>query len=126
MSRTVGRTADAPSPLCTDMYNLGMISVSLTEARARLPELLTSAAEGEEIHILRHGKSVAVLIGHDRWVKTQQHDVLIQAREIRKMIEAARGKPWPPEPRGDPAFYEQMLRELREEGEEEWREQWGE
>lgn len=103
-----------------------MISVSLTEARARLPELLTKAAEGEEIHILRHGTSVAVLVAHDRWVKTQQHDVLIQARELRKRIEAARGKPWPPEPGGDPAFYEQMLRELREEGEEEWREQWGE
>ena len=73
-----------------------MISVSLTEARARLPELLTRAADGEEIHILRHGQSVGVLVGHARWVKTQQHDVLIHAREIRKMIEAARGKPWPP------------------------------
>lgn len=73
-----------------------MISVSLTEARARLPELLTMAVGGEEIHILRHGKSVGVLIGHARWVKTQQHDVLIQARELRRRIEAARGKPWPP------------------------------
>ncbi len=73
-----------------------MISVSLTEARARLPELLTRAADGEEVHILRHGTSVGVLIGHARWVKTQQHDVLIQARQLRKRIEAARGKPWPP------------------------------
>ena len=103
-----------------------MISVSLTEARARLPELLTSAAAGEEIHILRHGRSVAVLVAHDQWVKTKQHDVLIQARELRQKIEAARGKPWPPEPRGDPANYDRYLRELREEGEEEWREQFGE
>jgi prevent-host-death family protein len=72
-----------------------MISVSLTEARSRLPELLTKAAEGEEIHILRHGTSVGVLIGHARWVKTQQHDVLIQARELRRMRDAVRGKPWP-------------------------------
>lgn len=71
-----------------------MISVTLTEARARLPELLTKAAEGEEVHILRHGKSVAVLIGHSRWVKTKQHDVLIQARQLRKQIEEARGTPW--------------------------------
>ena len=73
-----------------------MIEVSLTEARARLPELLTSAAEGEEIHIRRHGRSVGVLVGHDRWVKTQQHDVLIQARELRKRLQAGRGNPWPP------------------------------
>lgn len=97
----------------------------LTEARARLPELLTRASEGEEIHILRHGRAVGVLIGHARWVKTQQHDVLIQARQIRKMIEDARGRPWPPEPRGDPANYERYLRELEEERDEEWQEMWG-
>jgi prevent-host-death family protein len=78
------------------MYNSGMIEVSLTEARARLPELLTSAAAGEEIHILRHGRPVGVLLGHARWVKIQQHDVLIEARELRKRLEAGRGKPWPP------------------------------
>ncbi|WP_309711544.1 type II toxin-antitoxin system prevent-host-death family antitoxin [Pseudolysinimonas sp.] len=104
-----------------------MISVSLTEARARLPELLTRAAEGEEIHILRHGRAVGVLIGHARWVKTQQHDVLIQAKELRKRIEAARGKPLPSsdELRGDPANYDRYLRELRDDGDVEWQEQWG-
>lgn len=107
------------------MYNSGVISVSLTEARARLPELLTKAAEGEEIHILRHGTAVGVLIGHARWVKTQQHDVLIQARELRRMREAARGKPWGG-PRGDPAVYDRMLRELDEEREADRRELWGE
>jgi prevent-host-death family protein len=100
------------------MYNSGMISVSLTEARARLPELLTKAAEGEEIRILRHGTAVGVLIGHARWVKTQQHDVLIQARELRRMREAARGKPWPPpdyKPLIDAETTERWVRELREE-----------
>ncbi len=107
------------------MYNLGMISVSLTEARARLPELLTKAAEGEEIHILRHGTPVGVLIGHARWVKTQQHDVLIQARELRRMRDAARGKPWEG-PRGDPAVYDAILRELEADREADRREIWGE
>lgn len=82
--------------LCTDMYNFEMIEVSLTEARARLPELLTSAAAGEEIHILRHGRPIGVLVGHDRWVKTHQHDVIVQARELRRKRDDARGKPWPP------------------------------
>lgn len=94
-----------------------MIEVSLTEARARLPELLTRAAEGDEIHILRHGKSVAVIVGHDRWVKTQQHDVLIQARELRRTINAARGNPWPPPdfvPIYDAETTEEWVRELRD------------
>jgi prevent-host-death family protein len=100
------------------MYNSGMIEVSLTEARARLPELLTSAAAGEEIHILRHGRPVGVLLGHDRWVKTQQHDVLIQARELRRRRHEARGKPWPPSdfvPIIDSETAERWVRELREE-----------
>lgn len=105
-----------------------MISVSLTEARARLPELLTRAAEGEEIHILRHGASVGVLIGHARWVKTQQHDVLIQARQLRRKIEAARGKPWPPPGYVgvDPEHVDEHLRELREHRDLDWQEQFGE
>jgi prevent-host-death family protein len=77
-----------------------MISVSLTDARARLPELLTRASEGEDVHILRHGRAVAVLIGHDRWMKTARHEVLDQARDIRRRIEEARGKPYPPPPAG--------------------------
>jgi prevent-host-death family protein len=104
-----------------------MISVSLTEARARLPELLTKAAEGEEIHILRHGTPIGVLIGHARWVKTQQHDVIIQARELRRRRDAARGT-WNPSdpPKGDPAVYDRILRELEADREADRREMWGE
>lgn len=91
-----------------------MIEVSLTDARARLPELLTRAAEGEEIHILRHGRSEAVLIGHDRWVKTRQHDIVIEAREIRRQIEAARGKPLPDFPTSSEWDAEAHIAEIRE------------
>lgn len=104
-----------------------MIEVSLTDARARLPELLTKAAEGEEVHIMRHGKWLGVLIGHDRWMKTQTHDVLLQARELRRQREAAKRKPWPPPggPTGDPAVYDDLLRKLEEDREADRREQFG-
>lgn len=94
-----------------------MIEVSLTEARARLPELLTRAAEGEEVRILRHGNPAGVLVGHAQWVKTKQHDVLIQARELRRQREAARGRPWPPpgwEPTMDPKLAQEILDYIRE------------
>jgi prevent-host-death family protein len=67
-----------------------MHSLSLTGARARLPQLLDRVAAGESITITRHGADVAVLVGHDEWRKTKTHDVIVQARESRREIEAAR------------------------------------
>ncbi|TAL45303.1 MAG: type II toxin-antitoxin system Phd/YefM family antitoxin [Salinibacterium sp.] len=70
-----------------------MLELSLSEARARLPELLDRVAAGEEVHITRHGKHAAVLVDNDRWMKTRTHDVLVQARKLRRDLEEARGKP---------------------------------
>lgn len=79
------------------MYTLLMLELSLSQARARLPELLDRVAAGEEVHISRHGRALAVLINHDRWMKTRTHDVLIEAHELRARLEAAREHPVAPE-----------------------------
>ncbi len=71
-----------------------MPSLSLTDARAQLPQLLDRVAAGETFTITRHGAPIAVLTGHDEWMRTKTHDVILQAREIGRRIEAARGKPW--------------------------------
>lgn len=42
-----------------------MSTISVTEARAALPELLDRVLAGEEITITRHGREVAVLVGAD-------------------------------------------------------------
>lgn len=73
-----------------------MIEVSLTDARARLPELLTKAAEGEEVHIMRHGRRVGVLVGHDRWMKISRLDRLEEARALRRTLNEARERPLTP------------------------------
>ena len=75
-----------------------MAEYSLTDARARLPELLDRVAAGETIHITRHGKRAGVLIGNDVWMKTRRHDVLVQADELGRRLEEARGKPLLPIP----------------------------
>jgi prevent-host-death family protein len=77
-----------------------MAEYSLTEARARLPELLDRVIAGETVHITRHGKRVGVLVGNDVWMKTRRHDVLVQADELGQRIEAAKGKPFVPAPPG--------------------------
>ena len=50
---------------CTVTYNLTMTSMSASEARAALPELLNRVEGGEEVTITRHGHPVAVLVRPD-------------------------------------------------------------
>lgn len=47
------------------MYNLGMAVMTVSEARAALPEVLTRVAQGEEITITRFGSPVAVVVRPD-------------------------------------------------------------
>jgi len=91
-----------------------MESLSLTDARAQLPQLLDRVAAGESFTITRHGAEVAVLVGHDRWMKTKTHDVILQARELGRRLEAARSKPidWSG-PAADPADVEAAITELQ-------------
>lgn len=66
---------------------------SLTEARANLPLLLDKVADGEEITITRHGRPAAVIVSHDRWMKIARHDVLEEARQLRKRLAELRKQP---------------------------------
>ena len=42
-----------------------MTTLTVSQARASLPQLLTRVAEGEEVTITRHGRAVAVLVRPD-------------------------------------------------------------
>jgi len=70
-----------------------MLTLSLSEARARLPELLDRVAAGEEVHITRHGIPVAAMVGHDRWMKTKRQETLAKARELRERLESVQRRP---------------------------------
>jgi prevent-host-death family protein len=89
-------------------------SLSLTDARAQLPQLLDRVAAGESFTITRHGSSVAVLVAHDQWMKTKTHDVILQARELGRRLDEARGRPidWSG-PAADPAETDLLIEELR-------------
>jgi antitoxin (DNA-binding transcriptional repressor) of toxin-antitoxin stability system len=47
------------------MYNSWMAVMTLSEARAALPEVVTRVAQGEEITITRYGSPVAVVLRPD-------------------------------------------------------------
>ena len=47
------------------MYDLDMAVMTVSEARAALPEILTRVAQGEEITITRYGRPIAVVVRPD-------------------------------------------------------------
>lgn len=89
-----------------------MDELTVSEARARLPELLDRVERGEEIVVTRHGRPAAVLLRPDALRPRRNEAVFAQARAIRKMLEDARKQPLG-EPTMDPAYAEEMIREIR-------------
>jgi antitoxin (DNA-binding transcriptional repressor) of toxin-antitoxin stability system len=67
-----------------------MAAMTVSEARAALPEVLNRVAEGEEITITRHGRAVAVIVRPDiMWSRSRAEDVLIEADKLHHLLEAA-------------------------------------
>jgi antitoxin (DNA-binding transcriptional repressor) of toxin-antitoxin stability system len=61
------------------MYNTFMAILTISQARASLPELVTRVEAGEEVTITRHGRAVAVLVRPD--VLRSRADVIIDESE---------------------------------------------
>jgi prevent-host-death family protein len=67
-----------------------MAVMTVSEARAALPEVLNRVAEGEEITITRHGRAVAVIVRPDvMWSRSAAEDALAEAEQLRKLLGAA-------------------------------------
>ena len=87
---------------------------TLTEARANLPLLLNKAVDGEEITITRHGRPAAVIVSHDRWMKTARYEVLEEARKLHDHMEELRKRPFPGWPEGSDYDVDGHIAWLRE------------
>ena len=72
-----------------------MSTMTVTEARASLPELLNRVDGGEEITIMRHGKPVAVIVRPDTLRSRRAEAALAEARAIDVLLTAARAEPLP-------------------------------
>jgi antitoxin (DNA-binding transcriptional repressor) of toxin-antitoxin stability system len=64
--------------------------MTVTEARASLPELLDRVIEGEEVTITRHGKPVAVVIRPDTLRVRRGDEVLAIAADVHAGLERGR------------------------------------
>lgn len=70
-----------------------MPQLTVSEARANLPEVLDRVERGEEITITRHGRAVAVLLQPDALRTRRGEQVIERARAIADLVAAGRGRP---------------------------------
>jgi prevent-host-death family protein len=90
-----------------------MATMTVSEARAALPEILDRVAEGEEITITRHGRPVAVVVRPDIMWSRRARSALEEAERLREMLTEAASTPLP-EGAGLTAEYaEELVREIR-------------
>ena len=74
-----------------------MAVMTVSEARAALPEVLNRVEEGEEVTITRHGRAVAVIVRPDiMWSRSRAESVLADADRLNQLIEAAGKSPMSP------------------------------
>ncbi len=67
--------------------------VSVSEARATLPEILDRVAAGDEVTITRHGQPVAVLVRPDALRTRRAEATIQQARQVADLLSAAGQQP---------------------------------
>lgn len=64
--------------------------MTVSEARAALPEVLDRVADGEEITITRHGRPAAVVVRPDvMWSRSRAEGVLNEAARLDDLLTAA-------------------------------------
>jgi prevent-host-death family protein len=67
-----------------------MAVMTVSEARAALPEVLNRVADGEEITITRHGRAVAVIVRPDiMWSRSRAESMLAEADQLHQLLQAA-------------------------------------
>jgi prevent-host-death family protein len=86
--------------------------MTVSDARASLPELLDRVAAGEEITITRHGRPAAVLVGPQALRVRRAGAALAEADELRARLDAARAQP-PSTTALDEAWAEELIAEIR-------------
>jgi prevent-host-death family protein len=90
-----------------------MRTISVSDARASLPELLDRVGEGEEITITRHGVPVAVVVRPDALRARRATEVFEEADSLRVTLDRARQMLVDEAPTLDASAMKEHLSELR-------------
>jgi antitoxin (DNA-binding transcriptional repressor) of toxin-antitoxin stability system len=89
-----------------------VVTLTVSQARASLPELLTRVEDGEEVTITRHGRPVAVLVRPDV-MRARAHVVIEDAARIHELVAIAGAGELPTEPGLSAARAEELISAIR-------------
>ena len=88
-------------------------TMTVSEARAALPQLLDRVGAGEEVTITRHGKPVAVLVRPDTLRARRADEVLVVAGAVRDALARSRQSPLSARPTLRQERAEALVAEIR-------------
>jgi len=71
-------------------------TVTVSDARATLPEILDLVTAGEEVTLTRHGEPVAVVVRPDRLRTRRAEEALAAAERLSDLIDEAGRRPLSP------------------------------
>jgi prevent-host-death family protein len=91
-----------------------MTSVTASEARVALPELLSRVQDGEEVTITRHGRPVAVLVRPDTLRSRRARAALDDAERIHELLTEAAAAALPEGPGLTAQRAEELISEIRD------------
>jgi hypothetical protein len=90
-----------------------MATMTVSEARAALPEVLDRVAEGEEVTITRHGRAVAVVVRPDILWSRRAGGALDDAERIHTLLAEAAAADLPAGPGLTAQRAEELIAEIR-------------
>jgi antitoxin (DNA-binding transcriptional repressor) of toxin-antitoxin stability system len=90
-----------------------MGTMTVSEARAALPEVLDRVADGEEVTITRHGRPVAVVVRPDVLWSRRSRAVLDDAERIHALVTEAAGAELPAGPGLTAQRADELIAEIR-------------
>lgn len=88
-------------------------TMTVSEARAALPEIVERVKAGEEITLTRHGEPVAVVVRPDTLRSRRAEAALAGAARIHDALLEARTRPLPPERTMDADYAEALIADVR-------------
>lgn len=88
-------------------------SITISEARAALPQLLDRVSAGEEVTITRHGRPAAVLVRPDMLRTRRTDEALAIANKVRDALERGRQLPLSARPALRREWADALIEEIR-------------
>lgn len=90
-----------------------MTTMTVSEARAALPEILERVKAGEEVTLTRHGEAVAIVVRPDALRARRAGAALAGAAHLHEQLEQARTRPMSREGSLDADYGEALIADVR-------------